>query len=57
MDHAILTELQRGPKTLEEICFRVHINQYEALHLLQLLAMRGEIKATLLATHEVWSLA
>ena len=57
MDQAILTELQHGPKTLEEICFRVHINQYEALHLLQLLAMRGEIKATLLATHEVWSLA
>ena len=57
MDHEILTELQHGPKTLEEICFRVHINQYEALHNLQLLAMRGEIKATLLATHEVWSLA
>ena len=57
MDHVILTELQHGPKTLEEICFRVHINQYEALHNLQLLAMRGEIKATLLATHEVWSLA
>ena len=55
MDHVILTELQNGPKTLEEICFRVHINQYEALHLLQLLAMRGEVKATLLATHEVWS--
>ena len=35
MDHEILTELQHGPKTLEEICFRVHINQYEALHLLQ----------------------
>ena len=57
MDQSILTELQHGPKTLEEICFRVHINQYEALHNLQLLAMRGEIKATLLATHEVWSLA
>ena len=57
MDHVILTELQNGPKTLEEICFRVHINQYEVLHNLQLLAMRGEVKATLLATHEVWYLA
>ena len=49
MDHSILTELQHGPKTLEEICFRVHINQYEALHLLQQLNMRGKVRPMLLA--------
>ena len=57
MDHAILTELQHGPKTLEEICFRVHINQYEPLHLLQQLNMRGIVKPMLLATGEIWYLA
>ena len=57
MDHAILTELQRGPKTLEEICFRLGAVSSVVLHNLQLLAMRGEVKATLLAMHEVWSLA
>ena len=57
MDHAIITELQHGPKTLEEICFRVHINQYEALHLLQQLNMRGKVKPMLLATGEIWSLS
>ena len=56
MDHAILTELQHGPKTLEEICFRVHINQYEALHLLQQLNMQGKVKPMLLATGEIWYL-
>ena len=56
MDHAILTELQHGPKTLEEICFRVHINQYEALHLLQQLNMQGKVKPMMLATVEIWSL-
>ena len=56
MDHAILTELQRGPKTLEEICFRLNAVSTVVLHNLQLLAMRGEVKATLLATHEVWSI-
>ena len=55
MDHAILTELQHGPKTLEEICFRLNAVSTVVLHNLQLLAMRGEIKATLLDTHEVWS--
>ena len=57
MDHAILTELQHGPKTLEEICFRVHSNQYEALHLLQQLNMRGKVRPMLLATGEIWHLA
>lgn len=57
MDHAILTELQHGPKTLEEICFRLNAVSTVVLHNLQLLAMRGEVKATLLATHEVWHLA
>ena len=57
MDHAILTELQHGPKTLEEICFRLNAVSTVVLHNLQLLAMRGEVKATLLAMHEVWSLA
>ena len=56
MDQSILTELQNGPKTLEEICFRVHINQYEALHLLQQLNMQGKVKPMLLATGEIWSL-
>lgn len=57
MNHEILTELQHGPKTLEEICFRLNAVSTVVLHNLQLLAMRGEVKATLLATHEVWSLA
>ena len=57
MQQEILTELQHGPKTLEEICFRLNAVSTVVLHNLQLLAMRGEIKATLLATHEVWSLA
>ena len=57
MDQAILTELRHGPKTLEEICFRVHINQYEALHLLQQLNMRGKVRPMLFATGEVWYLA
>jgi hypothetical protein len=56
MDQAILTELQHGPKPLEEICFRVHINQYEALHLLQQLNMQGKVKPMMLATGEIWSL-
>ena len=57
MDHAILAELANGPKTLEELCFRLGVVSAEMLHNLQLLAMRGEVKATLLAMHEVWSLA
>ena len=57
MNQTILTELQHGPKTLEEICFRVHINQYEALHLLQQLNMRGKVRPMLLATGEIWHLA
>ena len=57
MDQSILTELQNGPKTLEEICFRVHINQYEALHLLQQLNMRDKVKPMLLPTGEIWTLA
>ena len=57
MDHVILTELQHGPKTLDEICFRLGAVSSVVLHNLQLLAMRGEVKATLLAMHEVWSLA
>ena len=57
MNQTILTELQNGPKTLEEICFRVHINQYEALHLLQQLNMRGKVRPMLFATGEVWYLA
>ena len=57
MDQAILTELQHGPKTLEELCFRLNAVSTVVLHNLQLLAMRGEVKATLLATHEVWYLA
>ncbi len=54
MDHAILTELQHGPKTLEELCFRLNAVSSVVLHNLQLLAMRGEVRATLLANHEVW---
>ena len=57
MDQSIITELQNGPKPLEEICFRVHINQYEALHLLQQLNMRGKVRPMLLATGEIWHLA
>ena len=57
MNHEILTELQHGPKTLDEICFRLGAVSSVVLHNLQLLAMRGEVKATLLANHEVWSLA
>ena len=57
MDHEILTELQHGPKTLEEICFRLGVVSSVMLHNLQILAMRGEVRATLLTTHEVWSLA
>ena len=57
MDQSIINELQHGPKTLEELCFRLNAVSTVVLHNLQLLAMRGEIKATLLATHEVWSLA
>ena len=56
MNHEILTELENGAKTLEEICFRVHINLYEALHLLQQLNMRGKVRPMLLATGEIWSL-
>ena len=55
MNHEILTELQRGPKTLDEICFRLGAVSSVVLHNLQLLAMRGEVRATLLANHEVWS--
>ena len=57
MDQAILTELQHGPKTLEEICFRLGAVSTVVLHNLQLLAMRGEVRATLLPTGEVWSLS
>ena len=57
MDQSIITELQNGPKTLDEICFRLGAVSSVVLHNLQLLAMRGEVKATLLAMHEVWSLA
>ena len=55
MQQEILTELQHGPKTLEEICFRLNAVSTVVLHNLQLLAMRGEVRATLLANHEVWS--
>lgn len=55
MEQSILTELQHGPKTLEEICFRLNAVSSVVLHNLQLLAMRGEVRATLLANHEVWS--
>ena len=57
MDHAILTELQRGPKTLEEICFRLNAVSTVVLHNLQLLAMHDKVRATLLATGEIWYLA
>ena len=57
MDHAILAELQHGPKTLEELCFRAHMNQYEALHILQQLNMRDKVKPMLLPTGEIWTLA
>ena len=56
MDQSILTELQHGPKTLEELCFRLNAIPSEILHNLQQLAMRGEVRGTLLSTHEVWSL-
>ncbi len=56
MDNAILNELQHGPKTLEELCFRAHMNQYEALHILQQLNMRDKVKPMLLPTGEIWSL-
>ena len=55
MDHAILTELQHGPKTLEEICFRLSAVSSVVLHNLQMLAMRGKVRATLLGDYEVWS--
>ena len=35
----------------------LHINQYEALHLLQQLNMCGKVRPMLLATGEVWYLA
>ena len=54
MEQEILTELQHGPKTLEEICFRLGVVSSVMLHNLQILAMRGEVRATLLANHEVW---
>ena len=54
MQQEILTELQHGPKTLEEICFRLNAVSTVVLHNLQILAMRGEVRATLLANHEVW---
>ena len=57
MEQEILTELQHGPKTLEELCFRLGVVSSVMLHRLQILAMRGEVRATLLTTHEVWSLA
>ena len=57
MDQEILTELQHGPKTLEELCFRLGAVSSVMLHNLQILAMRGKVRATLLTTHEVWSLA
>ncbi len=57
MDHEILTELQHGPKTLEELCFRLNAVSSVVLHNLQLLAMREKVRATLLGDYEVWSIS
>ena len=57
MEPEILSELAKGPKTLTEVCYRTGLNSYQALHHLQQLAMQEKIKATLLSTEEVWSLA
>ena len=57
MQNQILTELQYGPKTLEELCFRLNAVSSVVLHNLQLLAMREKVRATLLGDYEVWSLA
>lgn len=57
MNHQILHELALGPKTLEELCFRMNAVSSVVLHNLQLLAMREKVRATLLGDYEVWSLA
>lgn len=57
MESEILSELAKGPKTLEEISFRTSITSYEALHHLQQLKMQEKIKAIFTPTGEVWSLA
>jgi hypothetical protein len=57
MDQSIINELQHGPKTLEELCFRLNAVSSVVLHNLQLLAMREKVRATLLGDYEVWSLA
>ena len=57
MNHEIITELQYGPKTLEELCFRLNAVSSGVLHNLQLLAMREKVRATLLGDYEVWSIS
>ena len=55
MNHQILHELALGPKTIEELCFRLSAVSSVVLHNLQMLAMRGKVRATLLGDYEVWS--
>jgi len=57
MDQSIINELQHGPKTLDEICFRLGAVSSVVLHNLQLLAMREKVRATLLGDYEVWSIS
>ena len=57
MEQEILTELQRGPKTLEELCFRLDAISSTMLHYLQTLAMRGIVKAVIIGNYDVWGLA
>ena len=56
MEQEILTELQRGPKTLEELCFRLDAISSTMLHYLQTLAMRGIVKAVIIGNYDVWGL-
>ena len=54
MENEILAELAKGPKTLEELFFRLGAVPSAMLHHLQTLAMRGKVKAVLLGDYEIW---